>query len=547
MMALQVRDLTKEYESTPVLTGVSFDLAVGERVGLVGANGCGKSTLMKILAGELQADGGGLLWVTEGLSRAYMSQAGHWDESRPLGEQLNNVPEELLARCGVTAAMLKQRAGTLSGGQKTRAALARVLAGRPHVLLLDEPTNHLDTEGLQWLESLLASYRGAVLVVSHDRYFLDQTATRILEMKAGTVAEYPGNYSAYQRQKQAEAEKAQADYRQYVKEKKHLEAAIRRQRQWALSAQNAEIPFGAPMNAKGYNASQGKAHFQVAGSMEKRLEKIRVEKPRDAAKVNLRFDGADRLGKNLVLAERLGFSYDGQRWLMRGADFYVQRGDRVAITGPNGSGKSTLVKLLLGQLTPTEGSLYRSPLRVGYLEQELASLNPELTVLQEASGGNSAMDQADVRTLLGCLLFSGEEVLKKVGVLSGGEKLRLALAKLLLSSPEMLILDEPTNGLDLPSRERVEEALEGYPGTLILVSHDRYLLKRLTNRVLKLEIGRIIEPSAQPARESKADQRLVLETRLAQLSAALAAPPPGEAERLTAEFINLSRELRNLQ
>jgi ATPase subunit of ABC transporter with duplicated ATPase domains len=243
--------------------------------------------------------------------------------------------------------------------------------------------------------------------------------------------------------------------------------------------------------------------------------------------------------------------------LFRHTDFFVQRGDRVALIGPNGSGKTTLLQLLLRQLEPTEGTVYRAPVSISYVTQELEHLNPTNTVLEEATGGNRAPDQAYARTLLGCLLFSGDAVYKKVGVLSGGEKVRLAIAKILLGFPDLLVLDEPTNGLDIPSRERIEDALDSYSGTLIVVSHDRYLLKRLANRVFALEGGQLETFSGNydefQQRKNKAEktdtasQRLLLETRLAKLSAALADPPPDEKEQLTKEFIKISRELQALR
>jgi macrolide transport system ATP-binding/permease protein len=559
MMVLQVRDLIKEYEGSPVLNGVTFHLAGGERVGLVGTNGCGKTTLMKILAGELPCESGSVRWVTDGLSRAYLSQEAPFDPGQTLGRQLKGIPDGLLARCGITREMLSRKPGALSGGQKTRAALARALHRSPDVLLLDEPTNHLDTDGLAWLESLLASYRGSVLVVSHDRYFLDRVTTRIIEMENGKVKEYPGNYSAYAEQKRMELERAQEEYRQYVVQKKHLEEAIRRQTAWAQANVNFKPPQDALPNWRPYQGAQAKAKMQIAKSMEKRLERIKVEKPREATAIRIRMDDAGGVAKNLILAENLGFTYDGERWILRDAGFYVQRGEKVAIIGPNGAGKSTLIRLILGELAPTEGTLYRSPLRVAYLAQEMEHLNPENTVLTEVTGGNRAMDQAYVRTLLGCLLFSREQVLKPVSVLSGGEKIRLTLAKILLAGPDMLVLDEPTNGLDLPSRERVEEALEGYPGTLLLVSHDRYLLRKLASKVLLVADGRV-EPFgggyeafvgrgdvADGRRQADEERRLLLENRLAQLSAALVAPKPEEKERLDQEFIAVSRELRQLK
>ncbi len=302
-------------------------------------------------------------------------------------------------------------------------------------------------------------------------------------------------------------------------------------------------------------------HAKAIGS---RLERIHAEKPYEAAGLRLRLDGGVGPGPNLALATDLGFSYDGHHWLFRKAGFFLRREDRLAVIGPNGCGKTTLLRLILGQLQPTEGSLYVAPAQVAYLAQELETLDPRHTVLQEAAGSD-APDQPQVRSLLGCLLFSGEAVAKPVSVLSRGEKIRLALAKTLLSSPDLLVLDEPTNGLDLPSREAVEEALEGFPGTIVLVSHDRYLLRRLATRVMNLEGGtltvfpgsyveyldsrRRAAPPGRPGRggPADADRRLLLETRLAQLSAALDAPPEGQAERLQQEFLAVSRELRSIR
>lgn len=559
-MLLRVEGLSKEFADRTLFSGLSFHLAAGERVGIVGDNGCGKSTLLKILMGELPADGGRCHFAPR-LSRAYLAQDRQWAEERRLGEQLGKVAPALLRECGVTRTMLAQPAGELSGGQRTRAGLARALAGRPDLLLLDEPTNHLDTEGLQWLESTLIAYPGSLLVVSHDRLFLDRVVSRILELKDGKLREYRGNWSAYASQKQAERERAEAEYRKARLEQKRLKEAIRRQTAWAEAVHNAPVLRTEHPMAKDYHRRQAKAHTQVAKALEKRLERIDAEKPRDSARVNLQLTTGERLGRNLLQAQGLGFSYDGERWLFRQADFYVQRGDRIALIGPNGAGKTTLIRLLLGQIEPGEGRLHRPSARVAYVPQRPGSDpgdvgHPDQTVL-EAATGNAADHQPEARTLLGCLLFSGADVQKRVGLLSGGEKVRLALAKILLAQPDLLILDEPTNGLDLASRERVEEALDGYPGTLVMVSHDRYLLRRLATRLLIIEEGQIArwegdyesyEKRRSPAEPSgEAEQILLLETRLAQLSAALAAPPPGEGERLNQEFIRVSRELRGLK
>ncbi|MHB9144613.1 MAG: ribosomal protection-like ABC-F family protein [Symbiobacteriia bacterium] len=567
MMVLQIDQIEKSFDGLPpVLNGVSFHLAAGERVGLVGPNGCGKSTLVKILAQLLPQDSGSVTWGA-GLTWAHLSQEGHWQAETPLGDQIGAVPADLLGRCGVTPAMLARPAGQLSGGQRVRAALARVLAGRPAVLLLDEPTNHLDAQGLAWLESLLVDYPGTVLAVSHDRYFLDRVVTRILELEDGKVHSYAGSYADYAGQKQAEQERAEAEYANFRREKKRLEEAIRRQREWAMAAHRKKLPPELK-GAKAFYKGKAKAGMKRAKAMEKRLARVWTDKPFEAASVSLVLESG-RTGRDVVLARDLGFSYDGQTWVLKGADFFVQRGDRVAIIGPNGSGKSTLLKLILGQLTPIAGSLYVAPRRLAYLAQELESLHPENTVLQEATG-NSAADQAAARSLLGCLLFYRDDVYKRVGGLSRGERIRLALAKTLLAAPDLLVLDEPTDGLDLLARERIDEALADYDGTMLLVSHDRYLLRRVATRVLTLEGGHLTAfpggyeefmawqtSGGRPQDEDEADgqvlgagentRRLVLEMRLAQLSVALAEPKATDSGRLEAEFLAVSDELRGLR
>jgi macrolide transport system ATP-binding/permease protein len=583
MTLLTVHGLKKDLGGVPILTEITFHLAHGERVGLVGANGAGKSTVMQILAGLLPPDEGIVHWMQRGLKTAYMPQEPAWAPDRPLGEQMMGrdlaagglAPSALalLKRCGLTADHLARPVGALSGGEKTRALLWQALAPNPAVLLLDEPTNHLDMAGTDWLIDLLCAWDGTLLVVSHDRHFLDRVTERTLELSDGRIRSFTGNWSAYRDQKRAERERQEAEYRQYLVKKRQLEAAIQRERQWAISAHTAKVDPTAHKFQAGFQNRQAGAHMRIAQSMAKRLERIRVAKPRDAAQVNVRFGGGADTARHLLLAQGLGFAYPGGRPLFTGADFWIERGDRVAIVGPNGAGKSTLIRLILGELQPTEGRLHRAPVTVGYLHQEMADLHPNLTVLQEALSAGK-MGVAATRNLLGALLFRGEAIQKKVGDLSGGERLRLALTKLILQEPDLLILDEPTNGLDLLTRERVEEALEAYQGSLLLVSHDRYLLERLTTCVLAVGEGRIravrkgfrawaarqreglaqgartggaVQPKAAPSARERQEAILLLETRLAALGARLSAPAPAEKAALEAEFLALSRELRTLK
>lgn len=560
MVVLHVHELAIGYGGQQVFEGASFHLAAGERVGLVGPNGCGKSTLLEILAGRVAPDRGQVRWIPTGISIGYVPQAPPWEPEVPLGEQLGPVPPELLARWGLDRQLLRRPAGTLSGGQKTRAALARALAGEPPVLLLDEPTNHLDINGLERLEETLLGYQGTVLVVSHDRFFLDRVVGRILAFEDGKIRSYPGNYSAYAAQRQRELERADAEYRQYQKEKRRLEEAIRREQEWARRAQNRKLPREYGL-AKPALRAKAKVHARKARAMEKRLERMRKEPPAKQERIELAFGGEGRGGRVLVAADEMGFHYPGGSWLFRGSTFTIQRGDRVLVIGPNGSGKTTLLRLLLGELEPVEGRIHRNVARSAFLAQELENLDPDRTVLAEASGGNEAANQVQVRTLLGCLLLGGDTVWKRVGDLSGGERVRLAVAKLILAGPDLLVLDEPTNGLDLPSRERIVEALEAFQGTLVVVSHDRYLLRRLGTAVLALEEGRIVfypggyeafEQHRKELRSRKAGRgdgarRLLLEARLAQLAAELANPPEGQGERVLEEYLAVSRALKKLR
>ena len=469
MMVLEASELEKEYDGSPVFRGVSFKLAGGEKVGLVGANGSGKSTLLKVLAGDILPDRGAFTWIGRDLSRAYLPQQDLWLPGVSLEEQLGEASDEMLSRCGITRGLVRLPAGRLSGGEKVRAALARALTGRPYVLLLDEPTNHLDMQGLLWLETLAKSYPGTLLVVSHDRHFLDAVTTRTLEMRDGSLRSYNGNYSAYAAQRLAEHARELDEYRRYQKERKRLEVAMLRQVQWAQSAHVDADEAGREMKgAEVFYRGKAAAMMRRAKATGARIERMKVEKPQRGRRIRVRLDGSSGVGKNLVLAQGLGFSYDGKRWLFRDSSFFVQRNDRVVVTGANGSGKTTLLRLMLGELEPVEGSIYVSPVVTASLAQEAAGLDPVKTVVEEASG-NSAADQPGVRALLGCLLFSGEDVWKKVRVLSAGEKVRLALAKILLGPSNLLVLDEPTNGLDLESRECVESALCEYSGTMIVV------------------------------------------------------------------------------
>ncbi|PZD94998.1 ABC-F type ribosomal protection protein [Paenibacillus sambharensis] len=518
-MLLQVSGLSKSYGVKPVLSNITFQIQPRERVGLVGVNGAGKSTLLQIIAGEMTADSGtihklketkvGYLAQNSGLHsdltieaemRAVFSDLLSTEqELRELEQQIADPAvqqdekryEDVLARYASRSEWFRERGGfeidtrirsvlhgmgfgsfppdtrisTLSGGQKTRLALARILLQSPDLLMLDEPTNHLDIETLTWLEDYLRSYSGAILVVSHDRYFLDALAGTIVEIERHQAKRYTGNYSRYIEVKEAEYEAAMKQFEKQQDEIARMEEFIQKNIVRASTTKRAQ-------------------------SRRKALDKMdRLDKPLgDLKKAHFRFEIDKQTGKDVLDVQDLSVSFDpAASPLFRKVSFQLQRGETVALIGPNGIGKSTLLKVLTDQLSPKEGSFrFGSNVKLGYYDQEQTALTPSNTVLEEVWSAYPHLEEARIRTVLGNFLFSGEDVLKKIAALSGGEKARVALAKLMLERANVLILDEPTNHLDLYSKEVLESALFDYEGTLLFISHDRYFLNKMAERIVEL-------------------------------------------------------------
>ena len=517
-MILQAAGIHKSYGATPVLAGVSLLVNERDRIGLVGVNGAGKSTLLRILAGELEADSGSVTRSKE-LKIGYLAQndrlAGHrtiWEEMvsafGPLVEQEKEL-KQLEARIGDPAeqadekryaALLAQYAdlterfraaggfemenrirsvlhgmgfggfhpdteiASLSGGQRTRLALARLLLTQPDLLLLDEPTNHLDIETLEWLEQYLRNYAGAMIIVSHDRYFLDAVVTSIVEIERHAAARYTGNYTRYMEQKAAEFELSVKRYEAQRQEIAKMEDFIRRNLARASTAGRAK-------------------------SRRRALERIeRIEKPQAARQASFSFQTERKSGKEVLQVYGIAAAPAPEMEpIFRNFSLEVRRGERVAFVGPNGIGKTTLLRALVGELPLKEGSVrWGAGVSVGYYDQRQSGLNPANTVLDEVWNAYPHLAEAEIRTVLGNFLFSGEDVKKTIASLSGGEKARVALAKLMLKRANVLVLDEPTNHLDLLSREVLEAALDEYDGTLLFVSHDRYFLNRLADRIVEL-------------------------------------------------------------
>ena len=511
MLVMQVQKLNKEYGDRSILTEVSFALHKGERVGLVGVNGCGKSTLLKCIIGEVSPDSGEISIATqcrlacleqtphyspdstpwESVMGAYGSLLQMREEMRKLEllmgqddkdlddvmkryaqvtekyERANGFACETIARRILTG--LGFREGDFhrdmtgfSGGQKTRIALARLLAEEPDILLLDEPTNHLDLASLEWLEEFLRSYPGSILLVSHDRRFLDKVVTRILDLHQGELYSYPGNYTDFVAQKQVRLAAMEKAYLKQQEQIKATEEFIRRYK-------------------AGIKARQARGRQ----SQLQRLERLK-HPGQNAAIGNWDMEIKVESGQDVLTISGLSKNYPAHP-LFSGVELLLRKGERAALIGPNGCGKSTLLKIIVGDEEADAGQCrLGSKVKLGYFAQEHEGLNPELSILDDlVYHGDCTIEEA--RTMLGRMLFTGDDVFKKIKDLSGGERARLALLKLLMTDANFLVLDEPTNHMDMESRLVVEDMLSQFEGTLLIVSHDRSLIDGLASRVLVFE------------------------------------------------------------
>ncbi len=516
MILLSLQGVRKSFGTNEVLRDVSFTLQNGERMGLVGVNGSGKSTLMKIIAGLETADDG-TITMQKGLRFGYLAQQGEVSPDRTVLEELESVfepvvamerqlrqleadmaesagDEALLRRLGSQYDQLtrdferangygwksqvqgvlaglgfrkdqqQQKACLLSGGERTRLCLGRMLLTEPDVLLLDEPTNHLDLKAISWLEDYLQNWRGAVLLISHDRYFMDHVCGRMAELLFGRIECYNGNYTEYNAQR--------------------AERFAIRMKAWQL--QQREIARQEAIIAR-YRSFNREKSIKAAESKEKRLEKVeRLEKPTDESAIRFRFDVRRRTGDDVLMAEELRKGYDG-RTLFEHVKLHLRAGDRCALIGDNGVGKTTLLRCIVGEEKPDGGTIrFGAGVDIGYYDQHQAKLHNGKTVLDEVWDDFRRLDQTEVRGALGLFLFTGDEVLMPVGTLSGGEKGRVALTKLMLHKDNLLLLDEPTNHLDMDSREVLEQALQDFPGTILAISHDRYFINKFAEKVLVL-------------------------------------------------------------
>ena len=520
-MILNATNISKSFGSNEIIKDANFLVNEHEKVAIVGVNGAGKTTLLKILTGEERADSGNVI-LAKDAKLGYLRQINNVDSTLSIIDELYTVIEHILnmekrmlemqeqmqhlsgeelealyssytalthsyelmdgyaAKSKVIGILkglgfnendFERKINTLSGGQKTRVFLAKLLLEEPDIILLDEPTNHLDLRSIEWLESYLLNYKGAVIIVSHDRYFLDKIVSKVIDIENAEVQMYSGNYSDFSAKKQMLLDAKMKEYLNQQQEIKHQEAVITKLKQ--------------------FNREKS---IKRAESRQKQLEKIdRVEAPvTHIENMRLSLDISKESGKDVITVHDLSKSFD-EKHLFSNINFEIKRGERVAIIGDNGTGKTTLLKIINGLLSPDTGEvIYGSNVSIAYYDQEHQVLHMDKTLFDEISDTYPEMNNTQIRNILAAFLFTGEDVFKKIGDLSGGERGRVSLVKLMLSKANFLLLDEPTNHLDILSKDVLESALNSFPGTICYVSHDRYFINKTATRILDLTGNRLL-------------------------------------------------------
>ena len=520
-MILTATNISKSFGSNEIIKDANFLVNEHEKVAIVGINGAGKTTLLKILTGEEHADSGNVI-LAKDAKLGYLRQINNVDSKLSIIDELYTVIEHILsmekrmldmqeqmqhlsgealeelyssytalthnyelmdgyaAKSKVTGILkglgfneneFDRKINTLSGGQKTRVFLAKLLLEEPDIILLDEPTNHLDLRSIEWLESYLLNYKGAVIIVSHDRYFLDKIVSKVIDIENSVVTMYSGNYSDFSAKKQMLMDAKMKEYLNQQQEIRHQEAVISKLKQ--------------------FNREKS---IKRAESRQKQLEKIeRVEAPQTHIEnMRLSLDISKESGKDVLSVNNLSKSFD-EKHLFSNINFEIKRGEKVAIIGDNGTGKTTLLKIINGLLSPDSGEvIYGSNVVIAYYDQEHQVLHMDKTLFDEISDTYPEMTNTQIRNILAAFLFTGEDVYKKIGDLSGGERGRVSLVKLMLSKANFLLLDEPTNHLDILSKDVLESALNSFPGTICYVSHDRYFINKTATRILDLTGNRLL-------------------------------------------------------
>ncbi|MED1741279.1 ABC-F type ribosomal protection protein [Bacillus swezeyi] len=554
---MKIRGLQKSFGEQTVLKNIEFDISNQERIGLVGYNGAGKTTLANILSGHTEADQG-TVQTERTLKIGYLLQSIEYslnDFSSILTGDESGTLYQLTSRMGLSKVQSwnAERLSHMSGGEKLKLALAHVWKTMPDVLILDEPTNHLDVKGINWLLEELEKYQGTVFIISHDRYFLDQSVSKILEIEDGELHTYQGNCTAYRQEKKRLNEARMHQYEVQQKHKERIESQIAGLRHWSQKAHRDSTKEGTTGYKEYHRVKAKKLDNQVKSKrkrLEQELEKNKAEKPKEEGAVGFQFSSGERRGKRIIEAQDLTKSFHG-RTLFKDSHFYIKYGERMALVGDNGCGKTTLVKMMLGIEPVTDGTLWKSrSVKTAYLSQDVSDLRADQTVA-EALNLSDRDDIANARTILASMGIKEDRFHQEIGTFSLGERTRIKLAGMILKDYDLLILDEPTNHLDLPSREQLEQTLLEFQGTIIIVSHDMYFTEKLCDKLLVFEQQRItrIETGLKDYRNRKKqihaksgeEERLKIENRMTAVLGELAGLSPEEPRyhELDQEFSDL--------
>ncbi|MCD6329163.1 MAG: ATP-binding cassette domain-containing protein [Candidatus Cloacimonetes bacterium] len=588
MKDISLNAVKKSFGGYEILQNVSFDLIRGEKVGLIGRNGSGKTTIFRLITSAEETDSGAVS-VARNATIGYIEQIPEYPEGtevievlkqscqhifdlrnelRLLEHRISNTKdktaqtkliskyEKLLLRfehlegydidvklekvctgLKITDHMLHRDYNSLSGGEKTRVMLGQIFLNHPDILLLDEPTNHLDIESIEWLEGFISQYKGSAIIVAHDRYFLDATVSKVIELENGRTKTYKGNYSKYIELREEEIQRQFSAFKNQQKKIEAMEKAIKRFRDWGTRKDNPDM-------------------FKKAVNMERRLERIvRVERPTEAKKMGLDLSSVQRSGKDVIKLIEVSKSYD-DLVLLDSIDLFVYYKDHICILGKNGTGKTTIFKIIHNEIQADSGEVkLGSRLNVGYLEQEVHFENPQKSVL-DAYRRMFPMQEDRARTALARFLFFGNDVFKRLGNLSGGEKVRFQLCVLMKENPNLLLLDEPTNHLDIDSMEMLEEALLDYKGTILFISHDRYFINKIAYKVIELERHKLYEYPGNydfyrkkkiSKSQENTDKKITTEKPISQLNHASRRKAANEEKRRLRRLQDIEQEVEKTE
>lgn len=569
---LSCREVKKDFGDTNILNNISFDIAVGEKIGLVGLNGAGKTTLANIIAGKLELDGGNICWHKKSVNIGYLKQESAYVEN--IFDE-GNLNDYLYTSSTLALKKVSEWDDTklknLSGGEKTKLSLSQIWSMNPDFLILDEPTNHLDYEGVRWLIKELKNFKGTVLVISHDRYFLDQCVTKIIEIENNTSAEYNGSYSFYREEKRRRYESQLNQYYKQEEIKRNINDQINTLKDWSAKAHRESrtkgLASGNKMGVKEYYRAKAKKKDIQIKSRIKKLEKIEIQgvkKPKEESKIDFKLKSAVLKGTRVIEVSNISKAFK-DKILFKESSFYIQKGEKVGVFGENGCGKTTLLKILMGIEGADNGDIFfSSSARIGYLSQDIACVDMQKKVL-ELFDFSSREERGKLQTLLFNMGFDEDMLSQSLGSLSLGELTRLRIAELIIKECDLLILDEPLNHLDLNSREKLEEVLLNYNGTILLISHDRYMMERICNKLLVFQNNKIkrkefglkeflesnLVPNAHYEKQLK-EQKMLIENEISYVLGELCKYAPGTDEYMKMdlrfkELISRKKELEAIK